>query len=75
MLLVSLWVAKYEGTIKVIIHSDSQLTAHQLEGMYEVKYNQLCKYIEAYEKIKAEFQEVVLQKIPHKENRKADELA
>lgn len=42
--------------------------------MFEVKNDRLRKYREVYEKMKAKFQEVVLQKIPRDENKKADEL-
>lgn len=73
-LLASLQVAKYVGEVIMIIHLDSQLATQQLERTYEVKNDWLRKYIEAYEKIKVEFQEIVLQKILKEENKKADEL-
>lgn len=52
------------GAIKVIIHSNSQLAARQLEGMYEVKNDRLHKYTQIYERMKVEFQEAVLQNMP-----------
>lgn len=36
-LLVGLQAAKYVGASKVDLHSDSQLAAQQVEGLYEVK--------------------------------------
>lgn len=44
----------------MVIHLDSQLAVRQLEDTYVVKNDRLCKYTEAYEKLKVEFQEVVL---------------
>lgn len=75
MLLTGLWDAKFLGAIKVIVYLDSQIAAQQLEGIYEVKNDRLHKYAKSYEKMKAEFQKVVLQKIPREENKKTDELA
>lgn len=66
-------VVKHVGATKLIIHSDSQLVA-QLVGIYEIKNDWLHKYTQAYEKLKIEFQEVILQKVPREENRKGNEL-
>lgn len=63
------------GAIDFIIHSDSQLAAQQLVGAYETKNDRLYRYTQAYVKLKIEFREVVLQKVPREENRKVDELA
>lgn len=43
-LLVGLQATKYIGVVMVVIHSNSQLVACQLKGMYEVKNDRLCKY-------------------------------
>lgn len=75
VLLAILPAAKYVGVIRIIIHSNSQLLTRQLEGMWKMINDRLCKYIEAYERMKAKFQEVILQNIPREENKKADELA
>lgn len=63
------------GANRMIVHLDSHLVAQQLEGTYEVKNDWLRRYIEAYENLKIEFQEVILQKVPRVKNKKADELA
>ncbi|XP_074560459.1 uncharacterized protein LOC141816607 [Curcuma longa] len=63
------------GAARVQLHSDSQLVAEQVEGSYEVRNDRLCRYAEAFMKLKAEFKEVSVQKIPQTENSKADELA
>lgn len=68
--MASLWAAKHVGAVRVIVHSNSQLASQQLEETYEVKNDRLHKYVEAYEKIKAEFQEVILQKVLREEIRK-----
>lgn len=53
--MVGLHTAKHMGSIGVILYSDSQLVAWQLEGIYEVKSDRLLRYTEAYEKMKVEF--------------------
>lgn len=52
------------GESKVIIHSESQLVSWQIEGTNEVKNDQLQKYAKGYEKAKADFQEVILRRVP-----------
>lgn len=74
-LLVGLCVAKYVGVIKIIIHLDSHLAAHELKEMYKVKNDWLRKYTKTYERMKAKFQEMVLQEIPREENKKVNKLA
>lgn len=74
-LLAGLRAAKYVGVVMVIVHSDCHLVARQLEGKYEVINNWLCRYIKAYERMKIEFQEMILQKVPREENKKVNELA
>lgn len=54
-LLAGLQVTKHVGTIKFIIHSNSQLAAPQLEGTYETKNDRLRRYTKAYENLKIEF--------------------
>ncbi|XP_074576213.1 uncharacterized protein LOC141832648 [Curcuma longa] len=72
--LAGLQAAKRMGAARVHLHSDSQLVAQQVEGNYEVRNDRLRRYAEAFVKLKAEFKEVSLQKIPRTENTKADEL-
>ncbi|XP_074567100.1 uncharacterized protein LOC141823752 [Curcuma longa] len=74
-LIAGLQAAKYVGAQRVIIHSDSQLAARQLEGTFEIHNERLQRYAVAFDKIKAEFQEVTIVKIPRADNCKADELA
>ncbi|XP_074556553.1 uncharacterized protein LOC141812460 [Curcuma longa] len=73
--LAGLQAAKRVGAARVQLYSDSQLVSQQVEGNYEVKNDRLRRYAEAFAKMKAEFKEVLLQKIPRAENVKADELA
>ncbi|XP_042410202.1 14.7 kDa ribonuclease H-like protein [Zingiber officinale] len=74
-LITDLQAARHVGAGKVLIYSDSQLAAQQLTGAFEISNTQLKLYAEAFEKLKASFQEVVIQKIPRAENQAADELA
>ncbi|XP_074589522.1 uncharacterized protein LOC141845354 [Curcuma longa] len=73
--LAGLQAAKRMGATRVHLYSDSQLVAQQVEGHYEVHNDRLRRYTEAFTKLKAEFKEVSLLKIPRTENVKADELA
>ncbi|XP_074556562.1 uncharacterized protein LOC141812469 [Curcuma longa] len=73
--LAGLQAAKRMGAARVQLHSDSQLVAQQVEGGYGIHNDRLRRYAEAFAKIKAEFMEVTLLKIPRTENGKADELA
>ncbi|XP_074570542.1 uncharacterized protein LOC141827199 [Curcuma longa] len=57
--LAGLQAARHLGAQRVIIHSDSQLVDQQTK----------------VEKLKSEFQEVTLQKIPRTDNQRADDLA
>ncbi|XP_042472151.1 uncharacterized protein LOC122054784 [Zingiber officinale] len=74
-LIVGLQAARHVEAIKVLIHSDSQLVAQQLTGTFEISNTRLKLYAEAFEKLKVNFREVVIQKIPRAENQAADELA
>ncbi|XP_042451993.1 uncharacterized protein LOC122036661 [Zingiber officinale] len=73
-LIAGLQAARHVGAIKVLIHSDSQLGAQQLTRAFESNNLRLRLYAEAFEKLKANFREVVIQKIPRAENQAADEL-
>ncbi|XP_042418938.1 uncharacterized protein LOC122007191 [Zingiber officinale] len=74
-LLAGLQVARYVGVARVIIYSDSQLVTQQVTGNFVINCDKLQMYREAYEKMKAEFTEVTVTKIPRSENERADELA
>ncbi|XP_042396690.1 uncharacterized protein LOC121986819 [Zingiber officinale] len=74
-LIAGLQAARHVGADKVLIHSDSQLVAQQLSGAFEISSTRLKLYAEAFEKLKVNFQEVVIQKIPRSKNQAADELA
>lgn len=51
------------------------MAVQQAKGSYEVKIERLRQYIHLYHKLKVDFQEVKLKKIPRAENKKIDELA
>ncbi|XP_042441363.1 uncharacterized protein LOC122026701 [Zingiber officinale] len=74
-LLAGLQVAQHVGAARVIIYSDSQLVTQQVTGNFVINCDKLQMYREAYEKMKAEFVEVTVTKIPRSENERADELA
>ncbi|XP_074556260.1 uncharacterized protein LOC141812118 [Curcuma longa] len=74
-LLTGLQAAQHVGATRVVVHSDSQLVDQQIKGTFEIRNDRLKRYAEAVENLKAQFQEVTLQKIPRADNHKADELA
>ncbi|XP_042467469.1 uncharacterized protein LOC122050644 [Zingiber officinale] len=74
-LLAGLQAACHVGAARVIIYSDSQLVTQQVTGNFEINCDKLQVYREAYEKMKEEFKEVTVSKIPRAENGRADELA
>ncbi|XP_042460206.1 uncharacterized protein LOC122043670 [Zingiber officinale] len=74
-LLAGLQATRHMGAARVIIYSDSQLVTQQVARNFEVNSNKLQVYREAYEKMKEEFKEVTVSKIPRTENGRADELA
>ncbi|XP_042466341.1 uncharacterized protein LOC122048891 [Zingiber officinale] len=74
-LIAGLQAARHMGAIRVLIHSDSQSAAQQLSGTFEINNARLRLYAEAFEKLKANFKEVVIRKVPRAENQVADELA
>ncbi|XP_042401305.1 uncharacterized protein LOC121991361 [Zingiber officinale] len=74
-LLAGLQAARHVGAARVIIYSDSQLVTQQVAGNFGINSDKLQIYQEAYEKMKQEFKEVNISKIPRSENGKADELA
>ncbi|XP_074556031.1 uncharacterized protein LOC141811858 [Curcuma longa] len=73
--LAGLQAAQWMGATRVHLHSHSQLVAQQVEGNYEIHSDRLRRYAEAFTKMRTEFAEVTIQKIPRTENSKADELA
>ncbi|XP_042396591.1 uncharacterized protein LOC121986709 [Zingiber officinale] len=75
VLIAGLQATRHVGANKVLIHSDSQLTAQQLSGAFEISNVRLKLYAGAFKKLKASFREVLIQKIPRAENQAADELA
>ncbi|XP_042437008.1 uncharacterized protein LOC122022972 [Zingiber officinale] len=74
-LIAGLQAARHVVAIRVLIHSDLQLAVQQLSGTFEINNARLRLYTEAFEKLKANFQEVVIRKVPRAENQAADELA
>ncbi|XP_042441455.1 uncharacterized protein LOC122026808 [Zingiber officinale] len=74
-LIAGLQAARHVGANRVILYSDSQLPAQQLSGAFEINNARLRLYAEAFDKLKTNFGEVVVQKVPRAENQAADELA
>ncbi|XP_042400764.1 uncharacterized protein LOC121990755 [Zingiber officinale] len=74
-LIDGLQAARHVGATKVLLHLDLQLAAQQLNGTFEINSARLRLYADAFEKLKANFQEVVIYKIPRSENQAVDELA
>ncbi|XP_042388060.1 uncharacterized protein LOC121980163 [Zingiber officinale] len=74
-LIAGLQAARHVGVGRVALYSDSQLAAQQLSGAFEINNTRLKLYADAFEKLKANFEEVVIQKAPRTENHMADELA
>ncbi|XP_042467184.1 uncharacterized protein LOC122050335 [Zingiber officinale] len=74
-LIADLQAARHVGATKVLLHSDSQLAAQQLNRTFEINSARLRLYADAFKKLKANFQEVVIYKIPRSENQATDELA
>ncbi|XP_042404598.1 uncharacterized protein LOC121994723 [Zingiber officinale] len=74
-LIAGLQAARHVGAGRVLIHFDSQLATQQLVGAFEISNTRLKLYTEAFEKLKASFQEVIIQKIPRAENQAAGKLA
>ncbi|XP_042423234.1 uncharacterized protein LOC122010827 [Zingiber officinale] len=73
-LLAGLQASRHVGAARVIIYSDSQLVTQQVADNFVVNCDKLQVYRETYEKMKEEFAEVTVTKIPKAENEKADEL-
>ncbi|XP_042445895.1 uncharacterized protein LOC122030886 [Zingiber officinale] len=73
--IAGLQAAWHVGASKVLIYSDSQLDAQQLLGTFEINNTRLKLYTKAFDKLKTNFGEVVIQKIPRTENQAADGLA
>ncbi|XP_042418192.1 uncharacterized protein K02A2.6-like [Zingiber officinale] len=73
-LLAELQAAWHIGVARVIIYSDFQLVTQQVTDNFIINCDKLQVYREAYEKMKEEFAEVTVTKIPRAENEKADEL-
>ncbi|XP_042404777.1 uncharacterized protein LOC121994975 [Zingiber officinale] len=74
-LIAILQAARHVGAVKVLIHSDSQLVAQQLVRNFEISNPRLRLYAEAFERLKGNFEEVIIQKIPQSENQAANDLA
>ncbi|XP_042415343.1 uncharacterized protein Mb2253c-like [Zingiber officinale] len=72
-LIAGLQAARHVGASRVVIHTDSQLAAQQLMGAFEINNARLKLYAEAFEKLKTNFTEVMVQKIPRAENQATDE--
>ncbi|XP_042410062.1 uncharacterized protein K02A2.6-like [Zingiber officinale] len=65
----------YIVTEQGIEANSSKLAAQRFLGTFEINNTRLMLYAEAFDKLKSNFGEVVIQKIPRTENQDADELA
>lgn len=73
--LKALDIAAELGAAQLIVHTDSELLANQMNGRYRVKnINLLNLYFSAQEKM-TQFDQVVVEQVPREKNRRADMLA
>ncbi|XP_042400865.1 uncharacterized protein LOC121990876 [Zingiber officinale] len=75
VLLAGLQAARHVGAARVIIYLDSQLVTQQVTSNFMINCDKLQVYREVYERMKEEFTEVIVTKIPRSENERVDELA
>ncbi|XP_020208609.1 uncharacterized protein LOC109793554 [Cajanus cajan] len=74
-LLAGLRLAEDMGASRIKCLTDSKVVAEQVGGSFQVKYHNMMKYYHAYQKLKANFQEVLVEHIPREDNIRADQLA
>ncbi|XP_057811344.1 uncharacterized protein LOC131025564 [Salvia miltiorrhiza] len=59
----------------VVIKTDSQLVAQQLNGGYEIKEERMKQYFNKVQEIGKKFEKLEIQQVPREENQRADLLA
>ncbi|XP_057785414.1 uncharacterized protein LOC131002940 [Salvia miltiorrhiza] len=59
----------------VVIKTDSQLVAQQLNGGYEIKEERMKQYFNKVQEIGMKFEKLEIQQVPREENQRADLLA
>ncbi|XP_042432923.1 uncharacterized protein LOC122019532 [Zingiber officinale] len=75
ILLISLREERMQLSVRLDYRAtNNELAAQQLFGTFEVNSARLRLYAEAFEKLRANFQEVVIKKVPRVENQAADEM-
>ncbi|KAK6118110.1 hypothetical protein DH2020_048159 [Rehmannia glutinosa] len=73
-LLAGLDMAASMGLKQLLVHSDSQLVVHQINGEYEAKEQKIAQYLDLVKKRLSHFKTKVLH-VPRAENMQADALA
>ncbi|XP_020225036.1 uncharacterized protein LOC109806916 [Cajanus cajan] len=74
-LLAGLRLAEDMGASRTKCRTDSKVVAEQKGGNFQVKDHNMMKYYHAYQKLKANFQEVLVEHIPREDNTRVDQLA
>ncbi|XP_020211764.1 uncharacterized protein LOC109796505 [Cajanus cajan] len=74
-LLAGLRLAEDMGASRIKCLTDSKVVAEQVGGNFQVKDHMMMRYYHAYQKLKANFQEVSVEHIPREDNTRADQLA
>ncbi|XP_020236690.1 uncharacterized protein LOC109816200 [Cajanus cajan] len=75
-LLAGLRLAEDMGVSRIKCLTDSKVVAEQVGGgNFQVKDHNMMKYYHAYQKLKANFQEVLVEHIPREDKTRADQLA
>ncbi|XP_020238112.1 uncharacterized protein LOC109817307 [Cajanus cajan] len=75
VLLARLRLAEDMGASKIKCLTDSKVVAEQVSDNFQVKDHNMMKYYHAYQKLKSNFQEVLVEHIPREDNTRADQLA
>ena len=59
----------------VIVYTDSQLVANQVNGLYKIKNKVLFQYVKKIQQTISNFDHFAIHYIPREQNREADKLA
>ena len=74
-MIIGLQMAIELKIVDLDVYGDSKLIINQLQGDYEVKKDNLVPYFQYATHLIENFERVVLEHVPRKENRMADALA
>ncbi|XP_020203737.1 uncharacterized protein LOC109789239 [Cajanus cajan] len=74
-LLAGLRLAEDMGASRIKCLTDSKIVAEQVGGNFHVKDHNMMKYYHAYQKLKPNFQEMLVEHIPREDNTRDDQLA